>query len=200
MKVDPFKGNDSLIFDLDNTLIDENNYLFAAYKEIGNHFGETLEKKEEMFQFLVSNFIANGRGNLFDKFSKYFFLTEEHINLMLTYLRKTRVNGGLDILVKAQNILLSVCESKKPFFIITNGNVEQQKNKVAQINWKDLCRPVQIVYANEFSPKPAIDSYIYLNSKFSFINPIYIGDSESDLIFARNVGIDFININHLITE
>ena len=54
-----------LIFDLDNTIYKERDFLFLAYQKIAN----TLFKKKEseVFDFLTTEFLEKGRSCLFDK-------------------------------------------------------------------------------------------------------------------------------------
>ena len=60
---------ENFIFDLDNTLYDETEYLFRAYQNIaGKLSGKNAKKKAEYFKFLKNTFLKEGRQNLFDKF------------------------------------------------------------------------------------------------------------------------------------
>lgn len=185
---------DCLIFDLDNTLINENTYLQSAYHDICLQFARTDDERDLMYRYFSDEFVMNGRSNLFDKFLVKFKIESKHITEMLDILRKTRVKGGVEILPELRKMLREICLKNRPYFILTNGNVEQQRNKISQINWGKICKPVEVIYANEHRPKPFADSYDYLISRYKFRKPVYIGDSELDLRFAQNASIDFISI------
>jgi HAD superfamily hydrolase (TIGR01549 family) len=80
--------------------------------------------------------------------------------------------------------------------VITNGNPQQQKNKIKQINWQGLDSKIRFILANEFIPKPNPGSFKETNIKQTELSQtVYIGDSNTDEEFAANIGIAFIHIN-----
>ena len=85
-------------------------------------------------------------------------------------------------------------------FVLTNGNTEQQKNKIRNIYWAGLDSYLQIVFANDIEPKPSAAGveHILNISNTGKNDAIFIGDSEIDQACAVNSGIDFINVKDLI--
>ena len=83
------------------------------------------------------------------------------------------------------------------YFIITNGNVVQQENKIRQIQWKELCQPREVVFANNIEPKPSPGSFDYLANRYELGKTVYIGDAISDREFSKNASIDFICVNEI---
>ena len=59
------KKNRDIIFDLDNTLIDEKIYLYSAYEEIA--FKANANKYKEIQNFLINSFEKKGRSNLYQE-------------------------------------------------------------------------------------------------------------------------------------
>ena len=91
--------------------------------------------------------------------------------------------------------------SQKQIFIVTNGNVIQQKNKIKNIEFGGLLDHIQVIYADEIKPKPDPEAFFYLQKKYR-VSPeriVMIGDSTTDESFAAAAGIDFIHVRNIIT-
>ena len=87
-----FRNKRDLIFDLDNTLIDEKEYLFSAYFEIAKK--ADLKKSKEIFNFLKKTFINSGRKDIYQKLIKDFKITNldiyDFLNIMRTHKPKNK--------------------------------------------------------------------------------------------------------------
>jgi phosphoglycolate phosphatase-like HAD superfamily hydrolase len=185
---------DQIIFDLDDTLIYEKDYLFAAYLNIAETLGNSNEEVINMYSYLRNNFVLGNRSRLFNDFINEFGLPNSHLNIMIQLLRSVKINGGLQITVEGKQILQILKFEKREYSIITNGNPIQQSNKINQILWGENPRPNSVVYANEFEPKPSPKSYFMVQG-ITGGKALYIGDSEVDKDFANNAGMGFYQIN-----
>ncbi len=185
---------DQIIFDLDDTLIYEKDYLFAAYLNIAETLGNSNEEVINMYSYLRNNFVLGNRSRLFNDFINEFGLPNSHLNIMIQLLRSVKINGGLQITVEGKQILQILKFEKREYYIITNGNPIQQSNKINQILWGENPRPNSVVYANEFEPKPSPKSYFMVQGNKGG-KALYIGDSEVDKDFANNAGMGFYQIN-----
>ena len=191
-----------VLIDLDNTIIEENDYLFDAYCSIARYLSDIYDKDQnELFNFLIRTFEKEGRINLFDKLERKFNLVNMDLEKVLYLLRNVKLNHPLSVRDKVVNLLRLLKHLGIPFTIVTNGNVVQQKNKIAQTDFMDLEYDFDIIYANETSPKPAKDSFIaYCNRQNIVINGndlLMIGDSVVDSMFAQNLGCNFLNVNEI---
>lgn len=189
--IDYIKGFDQIIFDLDDTLIYEIDYLFAGYLEIAKNFGKSSLEKTRMFTYLVDNFKLGNRSKLFNDFIYSFSLNKSDIVIMLTILRNVKIKGSLRLTNEAKIILYSLMGLNKKYYVVTNGNPIQQANKLKQINWDGLPMPAKVVFANEYKPKPSPDSFFQIRELLSQSKILYIGDSEVDFEYAKNCGMDF---------
>ncbi len=135
-----------VIFDLDNTLYCEDDYLSVLPKLTQNNLQEYLEIRRT----------AKVKINLYPMMKK-----------ML-----------IDLLLMGKNIA-----------VLTNGNVQQQKNKVAQLDWPE--GKILFVYASEIEPKPSPRGLHYIMNKLG-TDAVFIGDSETDKQAAESAKIDFI--------
>ena len=51
---------------------------------------------------------------------------------------------------------------KFPIYLITNGNIEQQKNKLNHLTIPENCYFAKVIFASQYKPKPFPDSYLIL--------------------------------------
>jgi len=191
---DYFKGFDEIIFDLDDTLIYERDYLFSAYLDISERFGSTNTEKSVMFSYLVENFNLGNRSELFNNFICTFSLKDNDMLLMLYLLRNANIKEGLRLTSEAKILLHCLMTLNMKYDIITNGNPIQQANKLRQINWEGLPSPTKVVFANEYKPKPSPDSFFKTRASLCESKILYVGDSEVDDNFAKNCGIEFFKL------
>lgn len=192
-----FKDYDLVIFDLDNTLYDENLYLFKGYLDIARYLSNKYSHIPflECKMYLEVTFQREGRKFLFDKlFDKYKIVDE--LEDCLKLMREVNFDSKIK-LFKTSYLLLKDAINSTKVCILTNGNPAQQKNKIRQIEWEGLLDDINIVFANEYAPKPSAKVFEDYIKNFYNINPanvLMIGDSKVDEEFAIEVGSSFINI------
>ncbi len=189
------------IFDLDNTIYKEEDYLFQAYKAIAARFAEILpdQSKNELFRILKDLYLKKGREKLFDKFLKIVCLDNSYLPDCLKILRSFVPEKPLEINNKVKKVLTSLKRREKSVFILTNGNIVQQKNKIKHIQWDELDKQIGFVFANEIEPKPSPAGVFHI-LKITGIQvekTIFIGDSDIDQACAQNSGIRYLDVSHL---
>jgi FMN phosphatase YigB (HAD superfamily) len=189
------------IFDLDNTIYNEEDYLFQGYDAIGEHFSGIIKSHsgKELGEIIKKIYHEEGRDKLFNKFLKDIGLDEKYIPRCLDILRTFQVTKQPEIIPEINKILSALINKKKPVFILTNGNVQQQKNKIRSIRWEGLDSGIQFVFADEHGPKPspAGIEHILKITKTSKSGAIFTGDSPTDRLSALNAGITFLDANDL---
>ena len=188
-----------IVFDLDNTLILEKDYLFEAYEEISYHIESTcFVDKLKIQNYLKDEFINNGRTKLFDKMISHFNISKFEIKAILNILRSYTPLRKITLIENMKLILEGLKDEKIPYVIFTNGSVDQQKNKVANIEWDGLL--TDVIYANEINPKPdpiSFSNYLLKNKiKINKNEILMIGDSVVDELFAENLGCDFKDVSN----
>jgi phosphoglycolate phosphatase-like HAD superfamily hydrolase len=197
--MDVFSAYDNIIFDLDGTLYDERDYLFECYRRIGADLEAAYPVKQaEIVAFLKDNFLLEGHTRLFNKLCHRWNLPSSVIDEAVGILRTIQIERPIPLFPHMQLLLASLIP-KKRLFIVTNGNVLQQKNKVKQIQWGSALGQIPIVYANDLAPKPAPASFLQLKSEYGLTetSTIMVGDTETDAGFARNSGIAFLQVDQL---
>jgi FMN phosphatase YigB (HAD superfamily) len=184
----------TIIFDLDNTIIDEIDYLSLVYREVCNTY--LLDDQEYGHTWLLNEFKKSGRNRIFQKFISHFSLDSVLVEDLVHLLR---VNNITDKIL-TKKWFSAYCKYHLPYNIhvriITNGNPKQQQKKIQLISFPRNVK-LEIVFANFYVGKPSTQSFYELQDYEKFIDPIYIGDSKYDYEFSQNLGIDFLNANYL---
>lgn len=190
------------LFDLDDTLYPEIEYLKGAYTSIASFLSnETNIEQKKIFDFLITGFMERGRELLFDKMFQHFEIELKYmsniLNIMRTYTPRSKISLFHNLYEKLPLIL----NSAKQVFVVTNGNVIQQKNKVKNIDWRFLDQKIIFIFANEYKRKPFVESFLFIKEKYSIKenSTIMIGDSFFDEKYAKNCKIDFMFVEKFNT-
>lgn len=190
------------IFDLDNTIYKEEDYLFQGYNAIAQYLARDSGpiSKRVLLNKLKSIYQLEGREKLFNKLIAEFNLDPKYVSECIDLLHSFSVDEPLKIIPAVRNLLFSLRNMNKTVFILTNGNIIQQKNKVNNIQWGDLGGNFKFVFADELEPKPspAGVEYILRTSHSKKEDTILIGDSETDYMCALNSGIDYLNVREIL--
>jgi FMN phosphatase YigB (HAD superfamily) len=192
--LDKFKNFDLFIFDLDDTLYPEKDYLFKAYDQIGFVLSRNLNLDSfAISAFLKNTFLLEGREKLFDKFLKKYEKDPKYLSVMIETLRQTVIPEKINLYPMMYELLSEIIKLNKKVFVLTNGNPGQQRNKVKSINWFNLDSAIKFIYANEYEPKPSSFSVKMILSleKVEISKVIFIGNSENDRLCASSAGIDY---------
>lgn len=187
------RSNYQIIFDLDNTIYKETDFLFKAY----DFLAQTLFPVDhrEVLKFMVGEFTNYGRQDLFNKVLERFPSEPVSVSKMLACLRDYRsydtiaINPWFEIFLKGIPVDFKVN-------IITNGNPTQQRNKIFSLGLHNKIKYLDVVYANEIAAKP---SNLCAMKFINYGGPtIYVGDSSIDLEFARQCNFKFIDVTSLV--
>lgn len=181
------------IFDLDNTLYRETDYLYGAYREIARAL-VPAEQAAEVESFLCKEFAAHGRARLFNRMAQAFHLPEEVVPQCLRLLRTYRPATPLPVYEGALQLLQQLKQANKQMALLTNGHVEQQKNKLKHLNIQSATFFNPIVWADEIArkPSPAAIQKILEQTGTSPAHCLMIGDSPIDEQAAIAAGTDFV--------
>jgi HAD superfamily hydrolase (TIGR01549 family) len=189
------------IFDLDNTIYNEEDYLFQAYKAISQKLEEFTNRhnKNDLFVLIMDIYRKKGREKLFDKFLAGSGLDSGYLPVCLKILRTFKPDKQIEINPKMEKILWSLLEKQKQIFVLTNGNPDQQRNKIRNIQWKGIDEKITFIFANEIEPKPSPEGirHILKLTGIEKDKTILIGDSEVDLECASRGEIRFVSIADL---
>ncbi len=189
------------IFDLDNTIYNEEDYLFQGYKVICDRYSgkEPGQDKKSLFDLMIKIYYQEGRDKLFDRFLETTGSDKSYIDLFLKILRTFKPEKPILINKTVLEFLHLLAEKKKNIFVLTNGNPQQQRNKIRHIEWQGLDKYISFIFAEEIArkPSPAGVSHILKTSGIGNGSAIFIGDKETDRICAEDGGVRYLDIREL---
>lgn len=174
---------DGVIFDLDDTLYSEKDYVKSGYKAIAEHFPEIIDADKKLWDAFLNGekaidtvFAAAGME---DKKLEALEVYREHIPTIVLY------DGVADMLERIKM-------SEKKIGIITDGRPEGQRNKIAALDLK----VDEIIVTDELGgieyrkPNPRAFELMKEKMQQEYKRMVYIGDNISkDFIAPEKLGM-----------
>lgn len=185
----------TMIFDLDNTLYPESTFLNRAYFS----FATLVSNNDPIFRDSLLGFIniqisRGRRGTLLQDICDTFKLSFDQTRDSLFYcLRCKKLDESLNVYPWV-NRLFSLIEDFGNVAIITNGNPNQQRLKIYHLALLHKIPESNIIFANEFKPKPSPEAALHLKRIINLNHPLYFGDGLVDAAFAKSAGWDFFHV------
>ena len=195
-EIDPRK--DAFIFELDDVLYPEKDYLYQVYYLFTSflEYTELIDAKEAT-DLMINAYLAGGKHIVFDALKQKLNLDEKYRfnfnHLSITAKLPLKLLLYQDMLKLLQDIVVD----RKKIFVVTNGNPEQQLNKIKQIEWVGLEPYLTCYFANEIAPKPETDCIDLLikDRNIQRRNILMIGNTDTDVQCAEASGVDFVKIS-----
>ncbi|MCI1477726.1 MAG: HAD-IA family hydrolase [Clostridium beijerinckii] len=186
----------ALIFDLDDTLYYEKEYVLGSFKEVAYYLGNKYGKNEERLYCRMKEILkASGRGKIFNIICEENNFNEDIKNLIDIY-RDSKPK--LELYEDSKQVLDWARKQGYKLGIITDGCSKVQWNKIKALNLEKLVDKIIVTddLGKEFW-KPHQKSYINMMKYFciSKAECVYIGDNPNkDFIGAKKLGLKTIRI------
>lgn len=178
--------NKVVIFDLDDTLFNEIDFLISAYNEISKFLSNVQgvdKSKNEIFDYMYSLYLR--KKNPFEQVISFLNIKNIKTSDLLEIYRNHLPNISLNDDVK--EVLDYLKYHKFIIGIITDGRSIQQRNKIKALNLENFISG--LVISEEFgSEKPNLENFKFFENFFPNSNYTYVGD---------NINKDFIAPNQL---
>ena len=175
------KNNLHIVFDLDDTLYKEVDYVKSAYNKIEEYLYNNYEID-------ISSFVRtclNKNKNLFDFLHNNVIVNNDQLSLktFLNIYRNHKPSISLD--KKSHNFLNHLKELKISSSLITDGRSVTQRNKVESLGLTNYFN--KIIISEEVGyVKPNLHSFQAIQSEIFNHNFIYVGDNTAKDFFAPN--------------
>ncbi len=191
----------AFIFELDDVLYPEKDYLYQVYYLFASllEYTEFIDAKKAT-DLMVSTYLTEGEENVFDRLKDKFNIHEKHRNnlehLMITAKLPLKLLLYQNMLALLQEIVID----RKKIFIVTNGNPQQQLNKIKQTEWHGLEQYLVAYFADETFAKPEPDAIHLLLKEHNLHRRdlVMIENSDADRLCAEVCGIDSINVKEFL--
>ncbi|WP_115120597.1 ATP-grasp domain-containing protein [Synechococcus sp. UW105] len=182
---------DLVIFDLDNTLIDELFYLKSSVLQLLSEIGYPKVDIQPLLLELEVWYKINGNYLIYDA------VLEKHIgkNLIQRFLEILRSDSS-ELSVRYlpnREILLKNLKPSCELYVLTDGNKIQQKRKIALANLDSYICTENIYFAVDSGGKPSPKcAKLFANCDFKSI--VMVGDSKVDFDMAQQMNVDFVKV------
>ena len=193
--LDPNKN--AFIFELDNVLFPEKDYLYQVYYL----FAAFLEYSEQInakgvTNYAINTYLVKGADAVFDGLKTEFNVNEKYRDNFANLNIHAKLPLKLILDQNMLTLLQEIVTDRKKTFIVTNGGPARQLNKIKQTEWNGLEPYLVCYFANEIAPKPETDSIDLLikDHHLQRREVLMIGNSDIDARCAEAAGIDYINI------
>ena len=190
----------ALLFDLDDTLYDEKQFVKSGFIEVAEFVEDKLKiDKDFFYKILINIFNGGSRGNIFNlALEKVNIVSDEDIiSSMVKIYRGHNPNIRLEEDVKSLIIKLKEIYS---LGIVTDGYFKVQKKKVQVLKLEELFD--SIIYTDEYGReywKPNVFGYKLALERFQIVpgEAVYIGDNPyKDFIGAKKIGISTVRVKN----
>ena len=195
------KRKTAFIFELDNVLYPEKDYLFQVYYLFASllEYAELIDAKETT-DLMVTTYNEEGAVFVFDRLKEKLNIDEKYRDNLNHLLITAKLPLKLLLYKNMLNLLQEIVIDRKKVFIVTNCNPQQQLNKIKQTEWHGLEQYLIAYFADEVMPKPEPDVIDQLLSDHNLQRReiLMIENSENDRLCADVCGIDYINANDFL--
>jgi putative hydrolase of the HAD superfamily len=186
----------AIVFDLDDTLYDEYDYVRSGFRKVAAFLSTHLNvQTEEIYSWMWNRLQTHGRGAIFDDVLKeYGFYTKKIGHQCLMVYRMHLPNIILPEETK------QVLERTKSFrrYIVTDGNKIVQHNKLKVLglyNEMEHCYVTHRYGVRNAKPSPYCFLHILNKEKIEPHEIVYIGDNpRKDFVGIKPLGIQTIRV------
>ncbi len=177
------KKVDTILFDLDGTLIDTNEIILKSFESVFNKYVPEFEYDLETYKGFIG-------PSLYDSFYAY-FKEEETIQNMIKHYRKFYVENEFDYFEIYPNVVEVIKELKKQGY-----NLGIVTTKFKEAAWPSFTHYGLEEYFDVFvaledveKPKPDREPVDKALSQLKHTGAIMVGDNQSDVLSGNNAGI-----------
>ncbi|RYZ95987.1 MAG: HAD family hydrolase [Sphingobacteriaceae bacterium] len=195
------KRKTAFVFELDNVLYPEKDYLYQVYYLFANMLEYTeLWDAKAMVSLMTSTHEETGPLAVFDSLKEKFNVDEKYRANFEDMLVTAKLPLKLLLYKNMLNLLQEIVIDRKKIFIVTNGHPLKQLNKIKQIEWNSLEPYLTCYFADEILAKPEPDAINQLISDHQLRRTelVMIGDSDTDILCAEAAGVDYFNSKNFL--
>jgi HAD superfamily hydrolase (TIGR01509 family) len=195
------KRKRAFIFELDNVLYPEKDYLFQVYYLFANLIEYTeLYDAKAMLGLMTSTYEHEGKEFVFDRIQEKFKIDEKYRQSFNSQMQTAKLPLKLLLYKNMLELLQEIVVDRKQIFILTNGNPQQQLNKIKQTEWHGLEQYLTCYFADEILAKPEPDAIHHILKEHGLQrrDVIMIENSATDQLSAQACGIDYLNVGEFL--
>lgn len=188
------KDKEVVIFELDDVLVPEKDYLLQVYYL----FAQFMEYTEQLSAQLIVDFMKQefdrvGVENIFEKTkNKFNFNQKYQYNFNLLH-QNARLPLKLLLFKNMLDFMQNLVIERKKIFIVTIGDPEQQLNKIKQVEWNGLEKYLTVYFADEMQKtKAEIFQKILNDNNLTVENALVVGANKFDEQQSKLINLPYI--------
>ena len=172
------------VFDLDDTLFQELDFLKSGYSRISSQLAEFINS--DISQEMMER--HQNKENVFQWILNRYQKEIPHINIAWLLKEYREHTPAIELTEKTAAFLQQLKVSNIPMGLITDGRSITQRNKLKALGIENYFS--DIIVSEEFgSEKPAERNYLYFQDKYPGMNFYFFGDNTSkDFIVPKKLG------------
>lgn len=190
--------NKIIIFDLDDTLISEKDYIDSGFRNVSNIFAQRYNLSSEDVYSTMKNLFQEDTNKIFNRlFENYkIFYNDTDIKKLVKLYREHTPN--INLLEDARLVLENLRRNNIKIGIITDGYKETQNKKIEVLNLENIVE--KIIVTDELGKeywKPDKRSFEMMKKYFGveYSEMIYVGDNlKKDFLAPNELGMLSIQI------
>ncbi|NQZ13970.1 MAG: HAD family hydrolase [Alphaproteobacteria bacterium] len=175
----------AIIFDWDGTLVDSTDWVLGAHNHVRQFMEQPLWTKDDIF-----GCSSLSTRELYPEI--YGDRAQEAMDLLSEYTTKYNLQGA-NPYEKAEALLLVLRGNGHYLGVVSNKRHEPLNEMVDHLNWREYFTSiVGAGYADRDKPSatPLLLSINEINRSMEPRDILYVGDTETDLLCAKNAGCD----------
>ena len=191
----------AFIFELDDVLYPEKDYLFQVYYIFASllEYTEFIDARETT-NLMINTYTTEGKDAVFDRLKETLKIDEKFRNNLSDLMITVKLPLKLLVYKNILNLLQEIVIDRKKVFIVTNGNPAQQLNKIKQTEWHGLEQYLTAYFAQETfaKPEPDVINLLIKDNDLQRREILMIENSENDRLCAEVCGIDYISAHEFL--
>lgn len=188
------KDKQAVIFELDDVLYPEKDYLLQVYYLFAQFIEYSDQKNAQtILEFMKDEFEKFGEEELFDKTAKAFEIDLKYKHNFDLLHQNARLPLKLLLYKNMLEFTQALVVDRKKVFIVTAGNPEQQLNKIRQTEWNGLEQYLTVYFVDELNqPKSQIFQNILNDNNLSSNDALVVGANNFDAHQSKLINLPYI--------
>ncbi len=193
----------AFIFELDNVLYPEKDYMFQVYYLFASMLEYTeLWDAKAITAVMTQAWQEGGHSAVFDALKEKFNVDEKYRQRLEDMIPSSRLPLKLLLYKNMLALLQDIVVDRKKIFIVTNGDPQTQLNKIKQTEWNGLEPYLVCYFADEIraKPEPDVINQLINDHGLQWRDLVMIGASATDESCAEAAGIDYFDAASFLNE
>lgn len=198
---DHLKDSDAFIFQFDNVVYPEKDYLLQVYYLFAQfiEYGEQIDAKE-IIRFMEINYVKEGEDHIFEKTAKEFNIPEKYkVNFDLLQ-QNARLPLKLLLFAPVLELMKKIVADGKELFLLADGDPLKQLNKIRQTEWNGIEQHLTVYFTDEIADGSVPDAVksILVKHEINEAKLAFIGNDGTNKNFDLSPKIKFLSIDKLL--